>query len=174
MTLPGIPVLTASATALATWGRQLTASIAAGWNVEHRADGRHAWTVVRPAFDANRFRGTGSLVWTVASGNVYEEWYTRQGDLLTWSLTLSGGSTSGSGASHITVALPNTQWTWRAGGYWAAAFALDNGASVQAHLIAVTGSNLVTVRRYDAGNWNAASSNTAVRFTIHGLVNPGE
>lgn len=144
--------------------QQMVSAITAGWSVEHKSDGTHDWGWTAPAFDANRFRGDGTITWTVSSANRTREHYGVLGDWLEWTMRIDNSSTGGSASTTLRVSLPD--------GYRVAAYAFeaaaihDNGTWVGGTVEALPGESVVSVRRLDAGNLSAASANnTFVIFT---------
>ena len=81
MKLPALPYGVVAVGGLIEWLRVFVASVAAGWRVEHTAEGRHEWHWATPTFNANRVTGAGSLVWTVGSSDVLLERYAVMDDV---------------------------------------------------------------------------------------------
>lgn len=68
MNLPGAPTIYHSVGALASYLRSLATAIAAGWNIEHRVDGKHKLPWVDVAYSAADFTAdTGT--WTADPAN---------------------------------------------------------------------------------------------------------
>jgi hypothetical protein len=167
MRLPASPYGVTSAAGLMDWLRTLVTSIAAGWAVEHTAEGRHNWNWTTPTFDATRFTGDGTVTWTVASDDRVFERYGLLGDLMHWTLQIALSSTGGTASPTLRVYLPDG---YRLVGstFHAAAYASDAGGYPDGVLIA--GSNdrrYVEVVQQDGTNWsNAATNTTYLYFSI--------
>lgn len=147
-----------------TWARTLVASIAAGWNVEHTAEGRHDWNWVTPAFDAARFTGDGTITWTVDGADRINERYARLGSLLLWQVVVRTSSTGGTASSQLRVTLPDNLRT--ASLFAGCGLTLDAGTARPA-IVQSVDARTVAVLRADLGNWsNAASNNTGISFQV--------
>lgn len=59
------------------------------------------------AFNAGRFTGTGSLVWTVESGDVLEDVYDIQGTELMYSIRLAATTLSGTTSNITRILMPD-------------------------------------------------------------------
>lgn len=116
-------------------------------------------------FAAANFGATGSMTWTVDSGDVVTFTYAIFGSMMwIWlrlATTTVGGTVAG---QQLTIKLPN--------GVLAAktvsmpATAGPNGGATESVLVAsVAGSNLLVMARY-AADWAAGANNTSIDFAI--------
>jgi hypothetical protein len=61
---------------------------------------------IQRQFDASRFTGGGSMVWTVTGANVFTDAYVVEGKTVTYTVTVGGTTTSGTASSELRIALP--------------------------------------------------------------------
>lgn len=191
MKLPGAPPSYASLTTLSGWVKSLSASVAAGWNKEHKPDGTHKavtadsvsvtgditaagryyergrpkavgeWTAV--PFSSFDFTGSGTLSWAVESGDMLTFAYMALGHTLWMSIYINTSSVSGTGAE-LRVAIPPGYTIARTmrGPVGATDAAVDaEGAFWQASAGA---SYVAFFRDAAASNWNSAASNSTSVF----------
>jgi len=131
-------------------------------------------TVVTPAYDAGDFTGSGTIAWTVQSGDVARYAYTLLAQrLMVLDVQLSGTTVSGTG-TELRIAIP--------AGYTAAAPTMARPASVRDNntekpeAIAVVEQDGTYVSVYvdatQATNWSASTNQTRVWFSMPIFVNP--
>lgn len=153
---------------LATSLERVATGVSAGWNVEHTAEGTHAWHWTRPTFSATRFMGVGTITWTVGAEDVVSERYGRLGSTVLYNLVLNDTSTSGAGATELRVLLPDRLVS---ASYAAVrcAYAVDNGTVAEARVFARPGTAFLSIYRNDGANWSAASANATTVYFQMGL-----
>jgi len=84
--------------------RNLVVAIAAGWGVEHTAEGRHDWHWTDLAFDSTRFSAdTGS--WSVAQQDQVQLQYGLLGDLMSYHWRINTSDVGGT-PGYLRLALP--------------------------------------------------------------------
>jgi len=121
------------------------------------------WTDV--AFNAGDFTGSGSMTWTVASGDVGEFAYMVVGKTMFVRFYLNNTTVGGTPAAYLKIAIP--------GGYSSAAgcyaympcFADDNGTLDIGWAIVQTSSSYIEIYLKAFGSWAASTDNTDVRGT---------
>lgn len=131
----------------------LARDVSVGWNVEHTADGRHAWTVVEPGLQTARFKASGSMTWDVDSDSYKMEWYARLGNMLCYNLNITNGTVGGTPATDLIVVLPDGLRAERAA-YAPAAFASDTAAAVACLATIVADTNTITITKHSGAAWN--------------------
>lgn len=152
--------------AVPTTIRELVTRLSSGWTVEHAPSGRHTWNWKVPAFDANRFKGDGTITWTVASSDRLYEHYGVLGDVLCWSLEVTTSSTGGTASSALRVSLP-AQYRIKSRSRTMCHVQDAGGTTEVGHVVAVADQRFVSIRLADSTTWsNAASNNTYVSFTV--------
>ena len=163
MRLPASPYGVTSAAGLMDWLRTLVTSIAAGWSVEHTAEGRHNWTWVDVPFGSGNFSASGSMTWTVDFGDVNQCRYVLLGDLMWFQWWITGSDVGGTADPTLYLRLPS--------GYRASGRAvgvnnyLDAGATWGTGLCTIE-TRASTVNLYKSGlaNWTLTSSDNTDVF----------
>lgn len=61
-----------------------------------------------PTFAAGDYTGSGSMTWTVESGDVSQHQYTVDGNLLSWSVFIGTTTVGGTPDSYLQIAIPDT------------------------------------------------------------------
>lgn len=122
------------------------------------------WTTV--THSAGNFTGSGSLTWTVDSGDMSINRYTDVGLTMWWSLGLVNTSTGGTASDELRVTLPASRTV--AATTTGACAGVDNGTPVETVYTATAGNTYVTFYRTIAGaNWSNASTNaTSIRCMV--------
>lgn len=117
-------------------------------------------------YASGNFTASGSLTWTVDSGDVSVNRYTDIGTTMWWSLGLTNTSTSGTASTELRVTLPASR-TISATTTGTCA-GVDNGTEVHTVWTATSGNTYVSFFRTISGaNWSNASTNaTSIRCTI--------
>jgi hypothetical protein len=121
-----------------------------------------AWTAV--SFNAGNFTGSGSMTWTLASGDQTTFAYRQDGKTLFLAFDLNTTTVGGTPDLDLQIAIP--------GGFTAArqmggSFdAVDNGVNRLGRWIVQAAGTLILLRRADAANWTASTDNTALTGTI--------
>lgn len=169
MNIPQTPGNYSSIGTLVNYLRQLAASISGGWNVEHKADGRHAINWVKAPFNASAdFKATAGT-WTVDQGDVLLYQYARLGNLVLVQFELSNTTLSAGMGNELRLRIPGgfrathegfTGWMWVGGasngpraGFCAARSGADH-------------SNYIALFKDNVAAWNAGTNDTAVRGGI--------
>lgn len=122
------------------------------------------WTTV--THSAGNFTGSGSLTWTVDSGDMLINRYTDVGLTMWWSLGLVNTSTGGTASDELRVTLPASRTV--SATTTGACAGVDNGTTVETVYTATAGNTYVTFYRTIAGaNWSNASTNaTSIRCMV--------
>lgn len=112
-------------------------------------------------FAAGDFTASGTMTWTVASGDVVHDVYVQNGKLVkfygTYNVTTVGGSLS----NELRRALPNGFVATRE--MWAPEFiAFDNNAQVTSSLSVAAAGTLIRIRKPAGANWAAATDATYI------------
>ena len=121
------------------------------------------WTDV--TYSAGDFTGSGSMTWTVASGDVGEFAYTVVGKTMFVRFYLNNTTVGGTPDYYLKIAIP--------GGYSSAAgcyaympcFADDNGTLDIGWVVVQTSSSVIEIYLKAFGVWTASTDNTDVRGT---------
>lgn len=165
MKLPASPFGVTSMAGLVEWLRNLASSIAAGWQVEHNADGRHAWVVERPIpFNAARFSALSPMTWSVDAGDVTEYSYVLLGDVMTLTFRVTGSTVGGTVTALLQLALPTG---FAAVGMWQGVIRYADNGSLDTGTCQVSdGARVVVLVKRDSSNWTLSSNNTTVVGTI--------
>jgi hypothetical protein len=132
-----------------------------------RATSLGEWVVV--TFSGGNFTASGSLTWTVESGDIYANAYTEIGTTQIWSLGVVTTSTGGTASTELRATLPNSRTA--TGTTNGACSAIDNSTEVLATWAVVAGNSYAAVTRTSGANWSNASTNaTLVRCTITSII----
>jgi len=116
------------------------------------------------AFSAGNYSASGSMTWTVASGDVVSDNYLLNGKLLTMSFIVDTSSVGGTPSSDLRISLPggktvNAQST-------NPIRIVDNGTASIGYALAIPGNGYVSIRRVDLTNWQLSTDNTRVEGQI--------
>ena len=155
MKLPAAPYWSAmTADGLSGWLRMLVTSVAAGWGVEHQADGRHSWHWTDLAYSDLHFSASGSMTWTVASGDVLQARWGRLGDWRVFSVRIANATVGGTVSTNLQIDLPNNEVgaAWATGG---CGYTTDNGTAVNGVWEVQPDSRVLSVIKHDVSNWTA-------------------
>lgn len=117
------------------------------------------WTAI--TFAAGNFTGSGSMTWTVASGDVSANRYAVTNKQLLWYGKYLTTTVGGTPAQSLQVAIPTG--TFANTGQLIKCHASDNGTIRDAIAFPASGS-LLAIQRADGSNWTASTDNTAVYF----------
>lgn len=140
----------------------LAKAIAAGWSVNHNADGTHnfAWTPI--PYNSVNYRGDGAMTWTVPSSAARVACYMQRGRALSLAIEAQLTSVGGTPDKALLYKIPNN---------WAAARRLggplaisDNGTHACGWWLVVPGERYVRFYRdpQAGANWTASASTTTV------------
>lgn len=118
-----------------------------------------AWSDV--AFSAGNFTGSGTITWTVASGDQGVFRYVEIGKTMFVTVQLNTTTVSGTG-SDLRLTVPNGR-TIGGGAYQGAARILDNGTADEGWWYAAGGLTYIAFKRNITGsNWSASTNNTYI------------
>lgn len=122
------------------------------------------WNTV--TYAAGDYTGSGSLTWTVDSGDVANSRYTDIGTTMIWSLGLTNTSTGGTASTELRVTLPGSRTV--SATTTGACAGIDNGTEVAPVWTATAGNSYVSFFRTIGGaNWSNASTNaTSIRCMV--------
>lgn len=120
------------------------------------------WTSV--AFAAGNFTGSGTLTWTLQSGDQTTFAYTITQNTMTVSFILATTTVAGAGVS-LQIAIPAGKTAVKAMQN-AAAFLLDNGVFTTGIIFVAASGAVIQIARSDLANWTAAVNNTQVQGQI--------
>lgn len=147
-----------------TWARTLVASIAAGWTVEHTAEGRHNWSWTDVPYQAGLFTASSST-WTVDAGDVEFLRYALLGDRMELSFRILTTDV-GSGNVYLAIALP-IGWSAVNRSYGVLSY-VDAGGTPDIGLVSTTpNQRFVELYTRTVANWTATTGdNTLVQGQI--------
>jgi hypothetical protein len=123
-----------------------------------RSAAQGEWTT--PTFAAGNFTASGSMTWTVGSGDVATFAYTLIGKTMLVMISLNTTTVGGTLSTTLNIAIP--------GGFTAAKrtitpfLLLDNAARTTAYAEVAAGGSVIGITRTDAANLTAATDATAV------------
>jgi len=151
---------------VATRVEELASSIAAGWNVAHRPDGRHTFTWSTLLATDVSFMGSGLMTWTVPASSVRGLTAVDLGRTLLLNGYLYQTSVAGTLDAQLRILLP---WGLTVDAYTTGTFVtIDNGVVRESGIWTATpGTSFVAFFRDTAGaNWSAATANTSLWFSV--------
>lgn len=165
MRLPDFGVARMSTQGIADWVKAIIRAVMQSFHVEHDTNGLHRTTWITPVKNTARFTGLSPLVWSVDTADILAERYMVLGNTMWWLLQVASTSTSGSAAGRLHVTLPDG-YRMKSGCVFPTAYLADAGTAVAGYVGRVN-DDQVGIFRLDSGTFSAAaSSNTAVYFTI--------
>lgn len=120
-----------------------------------------AWTT--PTFASGDYTASGSMTWTLASGDVALHKYIVSGKTVHWHLVLTTTTVGGTPSTGLRVALPAglTLTGSSRGVHWY----LDNGTEGFGGYV-VNGSYVEFFKSSSASNWTASTNNTSIYASI--------
>jgi len=135
-------------------------TLATGYVVKER--GRSVamgeWTT--PAFSAGNFTASGSMTWTVGSGDVITYDYMLVGKTMTLSFLIQGSTVGGTPSSSLRIAVPASAVIART--VVIPVTIVDNGTRSTGYLTANAGATYVFCNHNDDANYAASTDNTGV------------
>lgn len=148
--------------------------VASGGFIAYRHDGTDWQQVghqqgvpITPAYAAGNFTGSGSMTWTVDSGDVATYAYLLEGQKLTVWFFISTTTVGGTPSAGLQMALPGGFTAFASHSAADACYVSDNGGSFLPGLVQCAGgATLISIFRDALVNWSAATNTTAVRGTI--------
>lgn len=99
MNLPSLPPAATNQAGLLNWLRAVVSGIAAGWGVEHKANGTHKFTWTTHPFAAGDYIGTGNMTWAVGQNNRITYRYRVVGHTLQIRFAVIGANVGGTASS---------------------------------------------------------------------------
>ena len=123
-----------------------------------------AWTAV--SFSAGDYTASGSMTWTVASGDVTLSRYVVVGKTLKWSVQLSTTTIGGTPSTQLRIAIPGGHTAVAVGHHVRIARCLNNGALIQAYAQVAAATYIGLVREDATSNWAAGTDNNEMAFQI--------
>lgn len=121
------------------------------------------WTT--PAYAAGTYTGSGSMTWTVDSGDVSTLAYTIQGKKMTVAITVGPTSVGGTPSNTLQVTIPDGRTAAKAM-YNALGVLIDNSTRTTGTIGTAAASTLISIQRTDVANFTAATDATTVRGEI--------
>lgn len=140
--------------------------IAAASGYLERGRGTYQGDWIDVAYSAANFTGSGSMVWTVTSGNHALYAYALVGRTASVLLTLGGTTVSGATGSPLNVNLAGAFLP--AKNTDALCFGQDNGVSTSVRVRIISGDPIVRLYRLDGANWavSAGNTNLSLQFLV--------
>lgn len=122
-----------------------------------------AWTNV--TFAAGNFTGSGSMTWTVASGDVVSHKYVEIGKTMIVTLVVNTTTVGGTPSSELRLVIPNSR---TAAGTTYGSFSGKNNGSAMTGTWGVTSGNTYISFFVDASatNWTASTDLTSIFATV--------
>ena len=162
----GVHIQTFSSTATQQYSLLTDNAIASnfGYYERLRTTAMGEWQGV--PYAAGDFTGSGSLTWTVDSGDVAVNRYTDIGLTMLWSLGVVTTTTGGTASTELRVTLPASRTV--SATTTGVCAGIDNGTEVPSVWTATAGNTYVSFFRTISGaNWSNASTNaTALRCMV--------
>lgn len=121
---------------------------------------------VTPAFSGANYTASGTMTWTVESGDIGVNNYSLDGSKMLWTVGLNSTTVAGVTSSELRITIPGSIVpTVSSSG---ACAATDNSVEVPAYYTAAGGTSYVSIYRgINAGGWNIAAVNTtSIRCTV--------
>lgn len=161
----GTTALTLATSGAATFAENVT--VASGKTLTLNAAVLGAWTAV--AFNAGNFTGSGTITWTVASGDQSFFTYTIIGKTMIVAFRIATTTVAGTG-TELLITIPASKTVASTGAYWnAVAMVTDNGAAWKpATMYVEAGGTKIRIQNgiETGSNWTAATDATAVEGQI--------
>lgn len=140
--------------ALASWVRSLASAVAAGFHVEHGADGTHTFPWSVDAVNVARFTGSGTMTWTVAGADVVLLRYSRVAKTLDVAFDIRG-TVGGAVNTTLFITLPGRHLVTTDG--VAGVFAYNDAGGAGTGLATTRGHQLFLVKSLLVPNWAAGA-----------------
>lgn len=125
------------------------------------------WTT--PAFSAGDYTASGSMTWTVASGDVETFAYTIINKLMTVVFKINTTTVGGTPSTTLKITVPASKVATKT--IYNTCYILDNGVRSIATCYAASGSVSINIERADVANWTASTDNTYVYGQITFEIN---
>lgn len=117
-------------------------------------------TYTNRSYSSGNYTGSGSMTWTVDSGDVLLDRYVRVGPMTYYSFYVYASTVGGTPDTTLKITLPDSGGYETYGLFWYS----DNG-TVNIGLMRSNGTAL-ELSKLDGSNWTASTNNTAVRGLI--------
>lgn len=118
------------------------------------------------AFSAGNFTASGSMTWTVASGDQTLFRYKQRGTMLSLILDLQTTTVGGTPATDLKVTTPFTMATTTTGAHYQGAGRDNNASPELLQLKTTAASAILTFVRNAGGNWTASTDLTAITANL--------
>lgn len=121
---------------------------------------------VAQAFSGGNFTGSGSMTWTVDSGDVGTNSYTVVGSMVTWTLGLNTTTVGGTASSELRATLPGSFTAAGTSSNGTCAIT-DNGTPGTGAWVVTSGNTYVSIfKDLTAPNWSLATNTSSIRCLI--------
>lgn len=117
------------------------------------------WTAI--TFAAGNFTGSGAMTWTLTSGDVGHNRYSKINKNLYWTGRYVTTTVAGTPAQTLLIAIPTG--TFATSSQTSKCHASDNGVICDAIALTIDATHL-GIQRADGSNWAASTNNTAIYF----------
>lgn len=121
----------------------------------------------QPAFNSANFAGSGSMSWTLASGDRTTSGWKLVGNVLHYFFSIATSSVGGTPSTDLLIG--NGEW----GGFTSTfgmtdkvAYCLDNNVYRESYMVSGAASTVLAARRADGSNWTASTDQTAISGTF--------
>jgi hypothetical protein len=126
-----------------------------------------AWTDV--TYSSGNFTASGSMTWTVGSGDQACYRWVEVGKTMVVALFLNATSVGGSTDAELRVAVPNSRTIGTTGHSYAGCgvvSALDDGTHIASEYVASPGNTYVSLIKNFGVAWNQSNNNTYIACTM--------
>lgn len=151
--------------ALSTTSTRLTLSRTGGAtftsSVTERGRSIAMGQTVAEAFTAGEWTASGSMTWTVQSGDVVARTYRVIGDTIFTNLQVTTTSVGGTPSTSLRVILPGAFTAQEV--VQVPCHIYDNGTYTTGTAITAVGSLIINIQRTDGGNFTASTNNTSIQ-----------
>ncbi|MHB1260323.1 MAG: hypothetical protein ACYC2H_01265 [Thermoplasmatota archaeon] len=115
-------------------------------------------------YSAGNFTGSGTITWTVESGDVLSNHYVEFGKTMLWTFAVGTTTVAGTG-EQLRITIPNSRTAAKASS--GACVGSDNASVVSVFGQVVSGNTYLQLTKdVNGGNWSAATNTTQVRCTV--------
>lgn len=120
---------------------------------------------VAQTFSAGDYTASGSMTWTVASGDVGHNRYTVMGKTILWRVGVANTTVGGTPSTELRIALPNS-YTASTASVAATALIDENGTPTTGYVLINTSGTYAQIYKTSGGNWTATTDQTDIYFQI--------
>lgn len=149
-------------TVTGSWTFTPAPQLTAGFKERGRTTPAGEWTA--PAFSAGAYTASGSMTWTVGSGDVSTYAYTLVGKTLTVTIAVAATTVGGSLDTLLKVAIPGSFTAARS--MITSCVLSDNGTPFLARMYVLAGGTVINIDKQSGANMSAATDATAVQGQI--------